>query len=93
MQLFFDRGTIVIESGAPAGVMLPVYFRWDARVGRWRAPGLRLPVFRGWLSERGIAYHPGVERVETIHRDRLSPLAAATALSEDGARFHQIRST
>jgi superfamily II DNA or RNA helicase len=57
MELFFDRGTLVIaldarESGASIGA-LPPYFLWDSRVGRWRAPAHRLPEFRLWLAARG----------------------------------------
>lgn len=33
---------------------LPPYWRWDARVGQWRALACSLPRFRRWLAERRI---------------------------------------
>jgi superfamily II DNA or RNA helicase len=54
MELYFDRGTLVVED---AGLLadLPPYFRWDQRVGRWRAPAHRLGELRRWLEARRLA--------------------------------------
>lgn len=83
MEIFFDRGSIVLEGIGPparAGVPdLPHGFIWDARVQRWRAEAYRLPAVAEWLRRRGIAWERRSERPEgfrpePVPRDRLPEL-------------------
>jgi superfamily II DNA or RNA helicase len=56
MELFFDRGTIIVASGGPpswTSGCLPDSFLWDRRIGRWRAPAFALPSIRRWFQEHG----------------------------------------
>jgi superfamily II DNA or RNA helicase len=56
VEIFFDRGTILIEAAGPLPRQAPPGLRWDPRVSQWRAEGYRLPRITEWLKTTGIPY-------------------------------------
>jgi superfamily II DNA or RNA helicase len=55
LVLRFDAGTLVLD-GARADFQAPPAFRWDERVGRWRAPALSYRTIVREMIQRKIAY-------------------------------------
>ncbi len=55
LVLRFDAGTLVLD-GAPPDFQAPPAFRWDERVGRWRAPALSYRTIVRELVRRKIVY-------------------------------------
>src|SRR6185436_5715857 len=76
MEVYFDRGTIVIDSPLDAP---PPGFVWDRRVDRWRAPALELAPLTDRLRERGASIvfrstRPQGFAPERVPPDRRPPL-------------------
>ncbi len=55
LVLRFDAGTLLLD-GAERTSAVPAAFRWDERVGRWRAPAFSYPEVVRELIRREIAY-------------------------------------
>lgn len=55
LVLRFDAGTLLLD-GAERSVAVPKAFRWDERVGRWRAPALSYREVVRELVRQQIAY-------------------------------------
>jgi superfamily II DNA or RNA helicase len=68
MQIYFDRGTVVVESATPdAQVDTLKDMRWDARIGCYRAPAHRYRDIVTSFRARGLSYRDVVrtQRVQT----------------------------
>jgi superfamily II DNA or RNA helicase len=64
LVLSFDSGTLLLEGAGPAAEV-PAAFRWDERVGRWRAPASSYRQVVSYLTRRRVTFE---DRARAYHQ-------------------------
>jgi superfamily II DNA or RNA helicase len=69
MRLHFDRGTLVIGADVSDRLDTISGVRWDARIGRYRAPAFRYRWLCAALRRRGFVVHADIVRAHDVKSD------------------------